>query len=273
MRKFHKDKMTMNWCRVTQFQNCTYLAFDTYRPVNKVMDQSSKKIAKEISLRLVIELLLFLASLFVFIVITDEIVIEKEGAVDDFAFKKLAAITSAPLTQVMRVITFFGSWYFLLPAYLLLIGWLFASRKKTALWLDITTIGITSTIVLFSIKAIFQRQRPLDPILNKVPGFSFPSGHSFSSFVFIGLLTYIISELAIRRRLKWIYGILLFFFAWLIAISRVYLRVHFASDVVAGFFLSIIWLGVSYRVLHIVRRKRNSINAIPSKPANGKPIL
>jgi|GraSoiStandDraft_1057264.scaffolds.fasta_scaffold05918_6 hypothetical protein len=32
MRKFHKDKMTMNWCRVTQFQNCTYLAFDTYRP-------------------------------------------------------------------------------------------------------------------------------------------------------------------------------------------------------------------------------------------------
>jgi undecaprenyl-diphosphatase len=226
------------------------------------MDQSSKKIAKEISLRLIIELLLFLASLFVFVVITDEIVIEKEGAIDDFVFKKLASTTSAPLTQLMQIITFFGSWYFLLPAYLLVIGWLFASRKKTALWLDITAIGITSTIVLFSIKAIFQRQRPLDPILKQVPGFSFPSGHSFSSFVFIGLLTYIISESAISRRLKWVYGIFLFLFAWLIAISRAYLRVHFASDVVAGFFLSIIWLGISYRVLHIVRRRRRPLNTV-----------
>jgi undecaprenyl-diphosphatase len=226
------------------------------------MDQSSKKIVKEISLRLIIELLLFLASLFVFVVITDEIVIEKEGAIDDFVFKKLASTTSAPLTQLMQIITFFGSWYFLLPAYLLVIGWLFASRKKTALWLDITAIGITSTIVLFSIKAIFQRQRPLDPILKQVPGFSFPSGHSFSSFVFIGLLTYIISESAISRRLKWVYGIFLFLFAWLIAISRVYLRVHFASDVVAGFFLSIIWLGISYRVLHIVRRRRRPLNTV-----------
>jgi undecaprenyl-diphosphatase len=237
------------------------------------MDQSSKKIVKEISLRLIIELLLFLASLFVFVVITDEIVIEKEGAIDDFVFKKLATITSPLLTQLMHVITFFGSWYFLLPAYLLLIGWLFASKRKTALWLDITAIGITSTIVLFSVKAIFQRQRPLDPILKQVPGFSFPSGHSFSSFVFIGLLTYIISESAISRRLKWVYGILLFLFAWLIAISRVYLRVHFASDVVAGFFLSIIWLGISYRVLHIVRRRRKAFNTVSSQPANGKTIL
>jgi undecaprenyl-diphosphatase len=236
------------------------------------MDQSSKKIVKEISLRLIIELLLFLASLFVFVVITDEIVIEKEGAIDDFVFKKLASTTSAPLTQLMQIITFFGSWYFLLPAYLLLIGWLFASKRKTALWLDITAIGITSTIVLFSIKAIFQRQRPLGPILKQVPGFSFPSGHSFSSFVFIGLLTYIISESAISRRLKWVYGILLFLFAWLIAISRVYLRVHFASDVVAGFFLSIIWLGISYRVLHIVRRRRKALNTVSSQPANGKTI-
>jgi undecaprenyl-diphosphatase len=236
------------------------------------MDQSSKKIVKEISLRLIIELLLFLAALFVFVVITDEIVIEKEGAIDDFVFKKMAAITSSPLTHLMQIITFFGSWYFLLPAYLLLIGWLFASKRKTALWLDITAIGITSTIVLFSIKAIFQRQRPLDPILKQVPGFSFPSGHSFSSFVFIGLLTYIISESAISRRLKWVYGILLFLFAWLIAISRVYLRVHFASDVVAGFFLSIIWLGISYRVLHIVRRRRKALNTVSSQPANGKTI-
>jgi undecaprenyl-diphosphatase len=174
----------------------------------------------------------------------------------------MAAITSSPLTHLMQIITFFGSWYFLLPAYLLLIGWLFASKRKTALWLDITAIGITSTIVLFSIKAIFQRQRPLDPILKQVPGFSFPSGHSFSSFVFIGLLTYIISESAISRRLKWVYGIFLFLFAWLIAISRVYLRVHFASDVVAGFFLSIIWLGISYRVLHIVRRRRRPLNTV-----------
>lgn len=193
---------------------------------------------------------------FVFVVITNEIVIEKEGAIDDFVFKKLSAITSPPLTLLMRIITFFGSWYFLLPAYLLLIGWLFASRKKTALWLDITAIGITSTFVLFSVKAIFQRQRPLDPILKQVPGFSFPSGHSFSSFVFMGLLTYIISESTISRRLKWTYGILLFLFAWMIALSRVYLRVHYASDVVAGFFLSIVWLSISYRVLHIVRRKR-----------------
>jgi undecaprenyl-diphosphatase len=81
---------------------------------------------------------------------------------------------------------------FLLPAYILLIGYFLLFKKTRRLSLDITAVGITSTIILFSLKAIFHRHRPSDPLVKTVNGFSFPSAHSCCSFAFFGLLIYIL---------------------------------------------------------------------------------
>ena len=152
-------------------------------------------------------------------------------------------------------ITFFGSSYFLLPAYLLLIiVFLFRKKQRRLSW-TVTAIGVTSTAILFSLKAIFHRHRPLDPLVQNVNGFSFPSGHSFSSFTFFGLLIYIVWKLNVNPPLKWCLTIFFFLFACSIAFSRVYLHVHYASDVIAGFCLCLVWLGLSFSILNWLEKR------------------
>ncbi|MFL5739351.1 MAG: phosphatase PAP2 family protein [Flavisolibacter sp.] len=212
------------------------------------MDTAQKK-AKGISLRFLIVAAVFLLALALFAFIANEMVLENENNLDRLAFQHLAHITNPSVTGVMVIITFFGSSYFLLPAYLLLIGYFLIFKKTRRLSLDVAAIGISSSIILFSLKAIFHRHRPLDPLVKNVNGFSFPSGHSFSSFTLFGLLIYILWNHKINPVLRWVLTILFILFATAIAFSRVYLHVHFASDVIAGFCLCILWLAVSLWLL------------------------
>lgn len=211
--------------------------------------QDTKKKAKGITLGLVIAIILFLATVFIFWRITDEIVLEKDGGFDDVVFKMLSHYTNPATTYIMLLFTFFGSTKFLLPAYILLAGFFLFYKRNRWQSLSVAAIGLTSIGLLFLLKNIFHRHRPLEPLTKNVIGYSYPSGHSFSSFTFFGLLTYIIWQTNISKIWKWILSIVFIGMAACIAISRVYLHVHFASDVVSGFCLSIIWLSISLLIL------------------------
>ena len=210
---------------------------------------STTKKAKWITSRFIFALVLFLVVLFIFVAITDEIVLEHETGFDQNIFKAILSLESPFATRLMERITFFGSSNFLFPAYLALIVY-YLFRKNIRLALDITMIGLSSTGILFLFKEIFKRQRPLDPLIRNVTGFSFPSGHSFSSFTFFGLIIYILWKTRINTAWKISVTIILFLLAATIAFSRVYLRVHYPSDIIAGFCLSIIWLMLSLWILH-----------------------
>ncbi|MFS8082195.1 MAG: phosphatase PAP2 family protein [Ginsengibacter sp.] len=199
-------------------------------------------------MRIFISIVLFLVTLFVFVYIADEMVVEKENQLDTKVVAIVNQHQSPAATHYFEVITFFGSSNFLLPAYcILIIILLLEKRKKTAL--DIGLIGASSTVVLQLLKEIFKRHRPTDPLLAHVTGFSFPSGHSFSSFTFYALIIYLFWQLKISPLAKGAIAIFFFLFAALIAYSRVYLHVHYPSDVVAGFCLSIIWLLLAFYFL------------------------
>lgn len=210
--------------------------------------------AKGVSLRFLIVAAIFILSLLLFIFIANEMVLENENRLDVIAFQELRKITSSSLTKLMLLITFFGSNYFLFPAYVILIAY-FLVFKNRRLSLDIAAVGITSTIILFSLKAIFHRHRPMDPLVKTVNGFSFPSGHSFCSFTFFGLLIYIVWNHEMNPLLRWIATAFFFLFACAIAFSRVYLHVHYASDVLAGFCLCIVWLAFSFWIMRRYKQK------------------
>ncbi|MEO8862636.1 MAG: phosphatase PAP2 family protein [Ginsengibacter sp.] len=220
----------------------------------KLDEAPGKKKASWITLRFIIALVMFLITLFVFVAIADEIVLEHENKFDQSISSFIQSFQTDSLTQIMKGVTFFGSSTFLFPAYIVLILY-FLLRKKARLALDITMIGLSSTGILFLFKDIFRRHRPLDPLISNVTGFSFPSGHSFSSFTFFGLLIYILWQAKIRTGWKVFVAIVLVLFAATIAFSRVYLRVHYPSDVVAGFCLSILWLMISMWILHKADRE------------------
>ena len=211
---------------------------------------------KGVSLRLLIALAVFGAILLLLLYITDEIVLENESGFDNRVFQFLRGYTSPAVTATMIFFTFFGSMKFLFPAYCILVLYFLFYKKNKLRSFNIAAIGISSIAILFLIKDIFKRHRPSDPLIANVKGFSFPSGHSTSAFTFFGLLIYIIWESQVSRWLKWVASIALFFFAVLIAASRVYLHVHYASDVVAGFCLAVLWLTICIFVLHRIENEK-----------------
>lgn len=96
------------------------------------------------------------------------------------------------------------------------------------------------------IKQILQRPRPTEYRIIDETGYSFPSGHSMVSMAFYGFLIYLIYKYVKNKYLKIGLIILLSILIISIGISRIYLGVHYTSDVIAGFLVS-----VSYLVLYI----------------------
>jgi membrane-associated phospholipid phosphatase len=99
------------------------------------------------------------------------------------------------------------------------------------------------------LKQLFQRKRPLSPLLKAAKGLSFPSGHAIMAVTFYGLLIYIISYMITPDILRWVLTFLVVILIILIGFSRIYLRVHYASDVLGGFIIGLLWLMISLAVL------------------------
>lgn len=202
-----------------------------------------------VTTHLLIVIFLFMLTFTGFYIIANEIVVEKEGNFDESIFNSIAFLDRPANTKFFSIITFFGSREFLFPAYsVLIIILLFKKSWKTAI--EVALIGAIATVILFQLKSFFARQRPLDPIIQHVTGYSFPSGHSFSSFTFFGVITYLIWKTPLKNHFKIILTVLLFVMGCLVAFSRVYLHVHYPSDVLGGFLLSIFWLILSIFALN-----------------------
>ena len=118
----------------------------------------------------------------------------------------------------------------------------------------VPVVSLGSFIVMWSLKLYFSRPRPDDPVFKAAMGFSFPSGHAMSSMTFYGLLIFLVWKNIENVVLKWILTILLAAFIILIGFSRIYLRVHYASDVMAGFSLGLVWLVLSLWIMHKIEK-------------------
>ena len=221
--------------------------------VNETVETGEK--VKGISLRVLVVLIITAIFLCVLFFLANEIVLENETSFDNAVFHFIDRFRSPGITSVLIFFTFFGSINFLLPAYLALSLYYIFFKKNNIRSFNIAAIGLSSGLLLHLIKNIFQRHRPPHPLIANVSGFSFPSGHSFSSFTFVGMLIYMLWQSKAGRGLKIAGTAFLFVLAATIAFSRVYLQVHYASDVLAGFCLSFVWLTLCIYVLERINRK------------------
>lgn len=110
---------------------------------------------------------------------------------------------------------------------------------------------------MFILKLIFHRERPLTPLLAAAKGYSFPSGHALMSVTFYGLLILIVWQSTKPLWVKWPLSITLLSLIIVIGVSRVYLRVHYASDVLAGFSIGLMWLLFSLWILSGIEKYSN----------------
>lgn len=148
---------------------------------------------------------------------------------------------STSLTNLAIAVTFLGSQTFLLPANIILGLWfLFLHKKKAYAW-KIALVSLSSSGFLFLIKYLVKRPRPDSPLVAALH-YSFPSGHTFTSITFFGMISYFVLRYLRSKTLAYFIVALCVLMVLFVAWSRVYLYVHYASDVIAGFCLGIMWL-------------------------------
>ena len=202
----------------------------------------TEKYFKKLPLGLLLLLLLFAAAIFSFVYIIHEVFWEQEVAADNRVFAFLSKyVIQDDLTGIMKSITYFASARFLQIGYgILVLMYLFQKHWKRAL--EIAVIGLGGFVVNYFMKISFQRVRPPDPLITRLENFSFPSGHATSAFIFYGLLAYLVWKTKLPTLYKTMIGSVLILFSLVIGFSRVYLRVHYTSDVLAGFCIGFAWL-------------------------------
>src|SRR2546423_7008437 len=154
--------------------------------------------------------------------------------------------------RLMLFFTLLGKHQFLIPANLSLIFYFLFIHKRTWFSIRVVSIALSSLLLMFALKHLFKRKRPTDPLLRPAKGLSFPSGHAIMSVTFFGLIIYIVSHEVRSQFLRTLIIAQLILLMQVIGFSRVYLRVHYASDVVVGHVTGLMWLLISLGVLERV---------------------
>ena len=182
--------------------------------------------------------LICLLALILFIAIIRSVYKDNIMDFDNFYYEYISKLISPQMTFFVKVITNLASAFSLISLTILIL--LVPKDKKYGILVGINlmTIFIINTILKF----IFARPRPLDINLIEELGYSFPSAHAMISTAFYGFIIYLIWQMKIPKRRKWISTTLLSILIILIGITRIYLGVHYASDVFAGMLISISYL-------------------------------
>jgi len=215
--------------------------------------KSVRSFLKNLPLKFLAIAALFLGALLMFGFITHEVLFEKDDVFDNRIIDILSPYATESSIRVMRFFTFFGSGNFLLPAYILLTGY-YAVKRKKVLAINIALIAFTSYALSFTAKRIFQRARPNLPLIEALKTYSFPSGHALSSFIFCSILIYLLWRVRLHLLWKWTLSVFLFLFSITIGISRIILKMHYPTDVLAGFCLGFAWVILSFYILNRMKR-------------------
>ncbi len=166
-------------------------------------------------------------------------------------------------TNVMVFVTYLGQWQIILLGVTAMSVYLGGLRRWHAIIILNLSTGVGELLVLLT-KFLIKRPRPvLVNTLASETGFSFPSGHAFVAVSFYGLLTYFLFRRARRKITK---ACILFVGCCIIGavgFSRVYLGVHWPSDVFASYFLGIAWLTILITILETRKRLRSYVSGSP----------
>ncbi len=209
------------------------------------MLKNTQKIKKEISKKLLSKYIIGLSvSVFLFIIFLNfgSHVKEMSGGIyfDQRIISSISQNVTPTLKSIMIVISFLGSARFYIPVYLIVVA-IFIKYKKYLNSIVIVNGVLGSAILNFIIKGYYLRIRPEEFFKIEEIGFSFPSGHSMVAASSYFILTYILFREKPWNFKKIISWLATFVLVLAIGYSRIYLGVHWPTDVIAGLSLGFIW--------------------------------
>lgn len=185
-------------------------------------------------------IIIIAASTILFADIAKDTLFDKQLVSLDMAISQFLYSFRTPLlTQIMVFISFLGADFILILSTVIII--LFSWRKHRHESVLFSIMLIFGTLLNVFLKQIFQRSRPMiDPLLD-LTSYSFPSGHAMNSLVFYLTLAYFTYHFTRSVKISFVALCASFVIIGLIGLSRIYLGVHYPTDVAAGYVAGLLW--------------------------------
>lgn len=185
-----------------------------------------------VTIEVFVGLLLSILSFIFFLDLTER-VLASNGNFDTAISQFVYSIRTPALTTIMTVITSFGDVILLIIATLLIIILNWKKHRREAI--VFVVVLVMTLIINVALKEVIARPRPaIDPLAD-LESYSFPSGHSMSAFVFYALVARLIYHFTHKSELGFMLAFVSILLIFLVGLSRIYLGVHYLTDVVAGF--------------------------------------
>ncbi|MCA1622580.1 MAG: phosphatase PAP2 family protein [Acidobacteria bacterium] len=181
-------------------------------------------------------------ALFFFAWLADEVLEGDAKTFDETVRVFVHGFAGESLTALMQFITMLGSTLFLsILCVSIFVIFMIKNLKRAAVLLMTTMAG--AVILNFALKMSFGRLRPVPFFDTPLPdSYSFPSGHALYAACFYGVLAWLIAARIQNKSLRILIWSLAVLLALLIGLSRIYLGVHYPSDVIAGYAAAVVWI-------------------------------
>ena len=230
---------------------------------NPVSEKSNKPLSK-IDAKVLMSITIIIIGVVTFTIIAINVSAGNTKSFDMWALKffrqtnnPVQSIGNELVTSSVRDITALGSGIVIILFTLAVLGLLLFQKKYNMFYLILgATLG--GGLLGFLLKEIFGRERP-DVIYHLAPetSLSFPSGHSLMSMVMYLSFAALLMRIPYDRAIKIYIISIALFLSLIIGISRIYLGVHYATDVLAGWSIGVAWASFCWLIAHFVEQNKN----------------
>ena len=185
-----------------------------------------------------IKWVIFVIAILIFSFLAYFVLEGKTGEFDSFIYKIVTFNKTDFISGFYKFITNFASG--IMVGIISLVFLIIFKNKRYGGFIFLNVFNIF--VLNFLLKLLFMRDRPYELMIIDEVGYSFPSGHAMAAFGFYGFIIYLLWHFNLAKSAKIIFSVLLGVLIILIGVSRIYLGVHYASDVLAGYMVSLAYL-------------------------------
>jgi membrane-associated phospholipid phosphatase len=210
---------------------------------------------------ILVSAVLFIIALNGFVELTDELAENELGGFDDSVSEFVISFRTDALTDYFSFVTHLGDRNAYIVVTILLAGFYFIKHHSWKFILQTTLVLMLATLSNIVLKKVINRARPSLEHLVSVNTLSYPSGHSMSAMAFYGFLIFLCLRYKMPRWVRYLFVTILVLLILSIGVSRIYLAVHYPTDVAAGFMGGFIWVAfctVLFSLFELLRKRQKN---------------
>lgn len=207
-------------------------------------------------------LVIFVLGLNFFIELTDSLTGRSLKDYDRTVTDFIISFRTPGLNKFFQFITDAGDLYGYIIATAIAAVFFFLKFRNWKIILELLSVTILAALSNIALKRVINRARPDIEHLVVVESLSYPSGHAMSAMAFYGFLIYLSFRIKMAKWLRTLFCFLCVFLILGIGISRIYLGVHFPSDVLGGYMAGLIWIAfcvILFNIIDLLRKRKSRV--------------